>query len=148
MNKTGENAICALLWGEFAEERVLLHEIFRKPGWRLFEAGDRRKALQCLERNPVQVVIADSAGHNWSWKSVLQDLRRLALPPQLLVAARQADDSLWAEVLNFGAYDLLARPLVREEVERVVESARRHFHAPPRRANQAQMVLSAPAGAA
>src|SRR5581483_9202434 len=96
------NPVCVLAVGEFATDRLLLHEIARKAGWRLLEARDRKRALQILERHPVHVVIAESTLHNWSWKRVLSDLRRLAEPPQLIVTSRTADDYLWAEVLNIG----------------------------------------------
>jgi hypothetical protein len=37
--------------------------------------------------------------------------------------SNQADESLWAEVLNLGGYDVLPKPLVRDEVKRVVTLA-------------------------
>jgi len=119
--------VSALLVGEFAEERVLLQEIFRKCGWRLFEASDRRRALHSLERNPIRVVIAETSLPAWDWRKVLHDLRKLPVPPQLVVTSRTADDHLWAEVLNIGGFDVLARPLDPDEVERVIASASRHF---------------------
>jgi DNA-binding NtrC family response regulator len=132
-----ENPVSALLIGEFQKDRLLLHEVFRALGWRLFEARGRRKAMQCLERNAVQVVLAESDLPKWSWKKVLGDVRRLAPAPQLIVVSRTADDFLWSEVLNFGGYDVLAQPLVRDEVERVIASARRHFDVRPERAQHA-----------
>src|SRR5262245_36171259 len=132
MPNNSEHAVSALAVGEYDADRVLLHEVFRCSGWRLFEAHDRRRALECLERNPVQVVIAESGGRNWNWRKVLSDLRRLPIPPQLVVTSRTADDSLWAEVLNVGGYDVLAQPFERDEVERVIASARRHFDVRPR----------------
>jgi len=36
------------------------------------------------------------------------------------VADRLADDRLWAEVLNLGAYDLLIKPFDTQEVLRTV----------------------------
>jgi DNA-binding response OmpR family regulator len=122
-----EQNISALLVGEYSAERLLVHDIFRRCGWRLFEARDRRRALHSLEQNQVQVVIAESDLPKWNWRKVLTDLRRLALPPQLVVTSRTADEHLWAEVLNVGAYDVLAQPLDREEVERVVAAASRQF---------------------
>lgn len=122
-----EISVSALLIGEYATERLLVYEIFRKCGWRLFEAKDRKQALQSLERNPVQVVIAESDLPRWDWRKVLHDLRRMAFPPQLVVTSRTADEHLWAEVLNIGAYDVLAQPLDGEEVERVVAAASRQF---------------------
>ncbi len=130
MTENREQAVSALAVGEYETDRQLLQEIFRRCGWRLFEASDRRRALECLQRNPVQVVIAESEGRNWNWRKVLDDLRRLAVPPQLVVTSRTADDYLWAEVLNVGGFDVLPQPLASDEVERVVASARRHFDRP------------------
>lgn len=122
-----DHCVSALLVGEYESDRQLLHGIFQDAGWRLFEAPDRRRALDCLERQPVQVVISERDGPHWNWKWVLNDLRRLAHPPQLIVTSRTADDYLWAEVLNIGGYDVLPQPFNRDEVERVVDAAHRHF---------------------
>ena len=127
---TREPSVSALMVGEFENDRLLVHGIFSKLGWRLFEAQTRRQAMHCLEQNPVQVVMAESHVPHWNWKMVLRDLRRLLHPPQLIVTSKLADDTLWAEVLNVGGYDVLARPFQSDEVERVVASARRHFDAP------------------
>ena len=124
--------VSALMVGEYETDRILVHDVFRKLKWRLFEARDRRRALECLERNPVQVVLAEGGPQPWGWKRVLKDLRELAHPPQLIVTSRTADDVLWAEVLNVGGYDLLARPFRADELERVVAAARRHFDRPQR----------------
>jgi CheY-like chemotaxis protein len=37
-------------------------------------------------------------------------------PPMLIVTSRLADDYLWAEALNLGAYDVLAKPFDASEV--------------------------------
>jgi len=126
--------ISALAVGEFEQDRPLLQTIFRDLGWRLFEAHDRRHAMQCLDRHPVQVVLAESELPNWNWRKILSDLRRLSQPPQLIVTSRTADDYLWAEVLNIGGYDVLPQPLERDEVERVIAAACRHYAMPPARA--------------
>lgn len=139
MPQENTHSLSALLVGEFETDRLLVHDIFRLRGWRLFEARDRRRALHCLGRNPVQVVIAESGVPTWNWKRILSDLRKLAPIPQLVVTSRTADDYLWAEVLNVGGFDVLPQPLEREEVERVVAAARRHFDTPPRRAMSAGM---------
>jgi len=144
MKNLREDGISALMMGEFKNDRVLLHEIFGEAGWRLLEAHDRRHALDFLEKNRLQVVIAETQGRGWTWKSLLSDLRRFAEPPQLVVTSPLADEGLWSEVLNLGAYDLLAQPLVRDEVERVIGAARRQFAKPPSRVI-GRAVLAAPA---
>jgi DNA-binding response OmpR family regulator len=126
-----ENAVSALLVGAFESDRHLVRKIFQQAGWQLLEAQDRRQALEHLERVPVQVVVAESRTAGWDWKHILSDLRRMAHPPQLVVTSRMADEHLWAEVLNVGGYDVLAQPLDRDEVERVLTSASRNFQRKP-----------------
>jgi DNA-binding response OmpR family regulator len=128
--KNQTRTVSALAIGAFEQDRPLLQEIFRNLDWTLFEARDRRHAMQYLERHPVSVVLAESELPNWNWKRILNDLRRLDQPPQLIVASRTADDYLWSEVLNIGGFDVLPQPFARDEVERVVASAYRH-HAYP-----------------
>jgi DNA-binding response OmpR family regulator len=122
-----DHCVSALLVGEYESDRQLLQGVFRDAGWRLFEVSDRKQALDCLQREPVQVVISEKNGPRWHWKRLLNDLRQLAHPPQLIVTSRTADDYLWAEVLNIGGFDVLPQPLDRDEVERVVAAAQRHF---------------------
>jgi DNA-binding response OmpR family regulator len=124
--KNQTRSVSALAIGAFEQDRPLLQEIFRNLGWTLLEARDRRRAMQYLEKQTVDVVLAESDLPNWNWKKVLNDLRRLAKPPQLIVASRTADDYLWSEVLNIGGFDVLPQPFARDEVERVVASAFRH----------------------
>jgi DNA-binding response OmpR family regulator len=143
MPQTNDRSVSALLVGEYETDRLLVHEIFRLHGWRLFEARDRRHALECLAKNPVQVVIAESELPAWNWKRILSDLRRLAPTPQLVVTSRTADDYLWAEVLNVGGYDVLPQPLERDEVERVVASAQRHYDTQRQRMAPAAIVRAA-----
>jgi DNA-binding response OmpR family regulator len=132
MPQKHENSVSVLAIGDFANDRALLQDISRLAGWQLIEARDRRRAMQYLERQRVQVVIAESELPNWDWKKVLSDIRRLAEPPQLIVTSRTADDYLWAEVLNIGGYDVLPQPLERDEVERVVAAATRQYSRPLR----------------
>jgi len=140
---THENSVSALLVGAYERDRQLVKDIFHTSGWRLFEARGRGRALQCLYRHPIHVVIAETEVPDWHWKKVLHDLQGLERPPQLIVTSRNADDRLWAEALNVGAYDVLAQPLERAEVERAVESARRHFEVRPMGAAGSTLVAGA-----
>ena len=127
-----EKYVSALMVGEYENDRMLVHDLFHKLRWRLFEARDRRRAMDCLIRHPVQVVLAEGGEGPWNWRRILRDLRKLRRPPQLIVTSRTAEPALWAEVLNIGGFDVLARPFEAEEVERVVASASRHFDLPDR----------------
>jgi len=122
-----EGSVSALLVGEYENDRVLVRDVFRKLGWRLFEARDGRRAMAWLQRHGVQVVIAEGGPAGAGWLRLLEALRDLPDPPQLVVTSRTADDFLWSEVLNCGGYDVLPRPLNRDEAERVIAGAGRQF---------------------
>ena len=120
-----ETRVSVLLLGEFDSEQSLLSGVLQEAGLRLVKARDRRHAIKCLERDAIQVVIAESEIPGWNWKSALFHLQRLPSPPVLIVTSHNADDRLWSEVLNLGGYDVLARPFDAEELRRVVASAGR-----------------------
>jgi len=80
-------------------------------------------ALAALRKDRVPVVVCESDLQPGTWKEVLEELNALPDPPFLIVTSRLADDRLWAEVLNLGAYDVLAKPFDRTEVTRIVSSA-------------------------
>ena len=54
---------------------------------------------------------------------MLARLQELPHPTPLIVPDRLADEALWAEVLNLGAYDLVSEPFDHTEVTRVIELA-------------------------
>jgi hypothetical protein len=72
-----------------------------------------------LKENAVSVVIAERDLARANWKDVLKAIHGLREPPLLIVISRLADDGIWAEALNIGVYDVLAKPLDRGEVVRV-----------------------------
>ena len=55
-------------------------------------------------------------------------IQSLPNAPSLIVASRLADDRLWGEALNLGAWDVLAKPFDPTEVIRSLHSAWRRWH--------------------
>ncbi|PWT98193.1 MAG: hypothetical protein C5B51_29845 [Terriglobia bacterium] len=143
MKRKDDHLVCALLLGEYEDGRLLMREVFRDAGWRLLEAHDRKHALHHLTRDPVQVVITTCDVGKWDWRKVLESLRRMTRPPQLIVTSPTADEYLWSEVLNRGGYDVLSQPFQRDEVERVIASARRHYDPLPRKTASGSFGFSA-----
>jgi DNA-binding response OmpR family regulator len=58
---------------------------------------------------------------------LLAEVSTLPDAPLLIVTSRLADEQLWAEALNLGAYDVLAKPFDTEEVIRVLSLAWLHW---------------------
>jgi DNA-binding response OmpR family regulator len=86
--------------------------------------GDSLCRLRQLD---VSVVICDRDLPAGGWRALLAAIDKMAAPPLLIVTAPDADDKLWAEVLNLGGYDVLAEPLDAEEVRRVLLHAQQAF---------------------
>ena len=130
MNALNSRSVNALSISGNETDHIFLQKIFTGTRlWKLHQARSFEEALRCLDQHQLQVVISDSRIPQGSWKEVLQALDSRPNPPMLVVTARCADERLWAEALNCGAYDVLARPLDGDEVTRVVDSAVRHFEA-------------------
>jgi two-component system OmpR family response regulator len=107
------------------------HEFFRDvlsgSNWRLFGVRSRREALSCLRSNSIAVVISEIKLSDGAWKDVLADLKSVPNPPRLIVTSDLVDESLWAEALNYGAYDVLAKPFHPSEILRIISLAWRDW---------------------
>jgi len=88
-------------------------------------SADCEQALGHLIDSRVSVVICEALLPDGNWKDLLAGMASAQASPVLVVTSNVADESLWAEVLNLGGYDVLAQPFDREEVARVVRSALR-----------------------
>ena len=135
-------------------DRDALRAIIAHSKWKLrFEErlGDLREVLKGDE---VGVVLSDCTlpdGH--SWKDLLRAVEATSPARPLIVTDRLADERLWGEVLNLGAYDLLTKPFRPEEVFRVISLAwqswrsrleRAHAQRPPAaQAREVQMPYAA-----
>jgi DNA-binding response OmpR family regulator len=88
--------------------------------------------LAALRKRPFEVVVCERDLPPGSWKDVLEQATILPDPPSLIVTSRLADERLWAEALNLGAYDVLAKPFDRTEAMRVIGAAWRAWGVPAR----------------
>lgn len=94
-----------------------------KSKWAIHPARTLQSALPVLRNNRIPIVVSERDLFPGSWKDVLAAISTLPDPPLLIVTSRLADEYLWSEVLNLGAYDVLAKPFHAEEVIRVLSSA-------------------------
>jgi DNA-binding response OmpR family regulator len=83
--------------------------------------------LSFLEKNHTPVLVCERDLPDGDWKKLLDSLLGSNAPPLLVVTSKNADDSLWAEVLNLGAYDVLSKPFDRAEVMRIISLAWLHW---------------------
>jgi DNA-binding response OmpR family regulator len=94
--------------------------INKQPRWKLSIAMTLSSALDILNRICCTAVICERDLPVGSWKDLLEQTQQLPKPPSLIVTSRHADERLWAEALNLGAYDVLAKPFDANEILHVV----------------------------
>ena len=107
-----------------AEDRDSLCELFQDFRW----LSQFVASSSCLEHafhdfRPDVVMTDCVLPRGECWKDVLRLAQERAGGVPVIVSSRLADESLWAEVLNLGGYDLLVKPFVAAEVENVVGMA-------------------------
>jgi DNA-binding response OmpR family regulator len=110
------------------EDHWALIHILRPAGWAVDTAHTCAEALRSLAIEPASVVIVERYLPDGNWKTLRNQLMRMEFPPKLIVTSRLADERLWAEVLNLGAFDVLAQPFCPSEVLRCINSADHHRH--------------------
>ena len=85
-----------------------------------------------LQQDDYDVILTEAALPDGNWVDVLQLARECPGAPRVIVTDPQADARFWSEVLNLGAYDLLAQPFYEPEVRRILYNAstRTYSHRP------------------
>ena len=84
--------------------------------WRVRRVADRSHFVQLAIETRPHVVICERHLQDGDWRDVLTVLTSFQNLWPLVVTSRLADEYLWAEVLNLGGYDVLAKPLDVSEV--------------------------------
>jgi DNA-binding response OmpR family regulator len=115
-----QKVVQVLLISPFDEDHQHLRDILKHSNWQQHDARSQSESFDFLRENVTPVVICESELPDGNWQDVLAQLGRMRHPPLLVVTSRLADDRLWSEVLNMGAYNVLAKPLNMKEVFHVV----------------------------
>jgi DNA-binding response OmpR family regulator len=111
-----QKVVKVLLISPFDEDHRRLGDILKHSNWQQHAARTKREAFDHLRENVTPVAICESQLPDGTWQDVLSDLGEMPRPPLLVVTSRVADDRLWSEALNLGAYNVLAKPLNMKEV--------------------------------
>lgn len=102
------------------EERSPLRGLFADAGWTVYEGEYLADLVDQVYRGWKGVVISDFALPDASWRKILSSMRSGC---ELIVTSHLADDRMWSELLDAGAFDLFAYPLDTVEMLRVAGAA-------------------------
>ena len=89
----------------------------------LRRASSLEQADLLLADGDSRVLLAETAFPGGTWQDALAFKRRRHPEAALVVAAEYADERLWLDVLDQGAYDLILKPFVAEELLRILANA-------------------------
>ncbi len=141
-----DKSVTVLGVSPYEEDHACLRAIFGHSNWKIFEAHTCHEAVAFLSKNRIAVVVCERHLLDGDWKTLLDSLSAFPLSPRLVVASRDVDDTLWSEVLNRGAYDVLSKPFDRVEVMRIISLAWLHWKEQARRPQKSAARTAAAGG--
>jgi len=132
---TARQTVGVLSISPIQEDHLELERIFGRPEWSLYTesdwtmhaAGSLGSALPVLRNGGVAIVLSERDLFPGTWRELLAELWKIPDPPLLIVTSLLADERLWAEALNLGAYDVLAKLFDAGEVIRTLSLAWLHM---------------------
>ena len=106
-----------------AGDHTALRELVSGMPCQIDIATTCRYAFWWLSHTPASIIICERDLPDGTWRDVLNHVGAGAGKPFLIVTSRLADEALWAEVLNLGGFDVIAKPFHPREVRHVLETA-------------------------
>ena len=127
--------ITVLSFSPAENDHTVLEQVFRESSLTLYPncrlalrpSPTLASTLAALREERIPIVLCDRDGQPDAWREILEASRDLAAPPCVIVTSRLAGDREWAELLNAGAFDLLAKPFDKSNVIRIMHSAWVHW---------------------
>lgn len=112
---------CVLAVVEGPSEFALLAAELSAIGVEVRRAVNLLDALLHQLDSPIPVIVCDA--DSIDWRNALALFQHLKGTVAVVFLSRLADDSLWIEMVNAGAFDLLGLPCPGDELRRVVCAA-------------------------
>jgi len=122
----GDERLSILSISPFEDDHARLQGILGRVS-KLVTAQSFSAAKKLLENQNVFLVICERDLSPSTWIECLDYIQSVPAAPLLIVTSRLADERLWAEVLNLGGWDVLAKPFDDREVLRTVRIAMERY---------------------
>jgi DNA-binding response OmpR family regulator len=111
-----------LIVDDEADVRDFARNFFRKRGVDVRIAGSGREALDSIGAERPDLVLLDIRMEQMSGVDVVRELRRRNDPLRIIIVSGMEDESIVQEVKALGVAGFIHKPLVLEELEKVVTS--------------------------
>jgi len=105
------------------EDARTLAPMLEAVGIPFSHAADLTQAKKLLEFKLFGAVLTEASLPDGTWEDVVEVVGRIRRGVAVVVTDLLADARFWVDVLDVGAYDLLAKPFCCGEVQRVLANA-------------------------
>jgi DNA-binding NtrC family response regulator len=105
------------------EDAAALSRMLSSLSVQIEHVADLAHARAKIRNGAYQVILTEANLPDGTWQHVLDLARRVCPDTQVIVTDTGADARFWSEVLNMGAYDLIAQPFEAGEVQRILCNA-------------------------
>jgi CheY-like chemotaxis protein len=94
-----------------------------KDGWEVHFAESHEQALDFARRLSAPVILVDRDWPGMEWRTAVESLAALPHHACVILVSGVADGYLWQEVVRRDGYDILAKPLLADNVLRAISLA-------------------------
>lgn len=109
----------------FLQDRLLLERLGKQNNWELRFTNSPTDAFDWASQNQFEIILCDRNQPGYPWREVMDRLAKSSPRSCILLISPINDDYLWSDVLQWGGYDVLMRPLRAEVVLHLVNAAKR-----------------------
>ncbi len=93
------------------EVRITFRRIFDDSGWSIRESKAIVRLADAIDSAWMGVLLTDYTLPDGNWRTAMAVAKKVAFACETVVTSRIADERMWAEVLNLGAFDLIPQPI-------------------------------------
>jgi DNA-binding NtrC family response regulator len=108
-----------------AEGTGVLGTFLRSCGMKAIVCESVRECRAALDSGDVALVFCDSCVKDGDYREVMRLAAASGVHPPVVVTSRLDDTSQYLEAMRLGAFDFVARPFRRSEIEWIVQNATR-----------------------
>jgi len=108
-----------------AEGTSVLGAFLRACGMKAVFCESVQECRAALEPGDVTLVFCDSCLKDGDYREVMRLAAASGVHPPVVVTSRLDDTSQYLEAMRLGAFDFMARPFRRSEIEWIVQNAMR-----------------------
>jgi DNA-binding response OmpR family regulator len=120
-----------LALGMFIQDRILLERLGKRHNWELRFTNSPPDAFQWVSQKEFEIILCDRNQPGYPWREVMDRLAKNSPRSCILLISPVNDDYLWRDVLQWGGYDVLRRPLDPEAVLHLVDAVIRFISPVP-----------------